>query len=625
MRTPAPWGPIRNLRDIEELERVPLDDRIDSWDANDWIRRGCDLAPEKAALHFLENGDPEAVPVTLSYRELRFRSNQVANLLHSLGVGPGDVVSYLLPTTPEHYCVQLGALAAGIACCINWMLKSEQLGELVRAARAKVLFALGPTPGYEIWENVQASRLPASVEVIAVRGPGGEMVPGRDFENLVSRQPGDRLSFRRAAQSDDVAAYIHSGGTTGSPKLVRLTHRGFAYKCWANTIIMAHVAEDVMFSDYPMFHIAGFFGRGILPLANGMTIVIPAPNGARNRNFIANYWKLVEKYRITIFSGVPTTLSVLAKNPPRGENIASLRPYFSTGSTGLPVEVAKEIEAAVGLRTLLTFGATEFTQNVTQPPRDGEARYGSAGIRIPYTRVRTVKLDRAGNVERECAAGEIGEVIVKGPSVTPGYVEPRYNEGLFTGDGWLISGDLGRLDEDGYLWLTGRAKDVIIRGGHNIDPTVIEEALRRHPAVLLAAAVAKPDAYAGELPIAYVQLAAGANATAEELRSFVRENIAERAAAPAEIFILEEMPLTDVGKPAKSKLCRDAAERALGAVLAPAAGGACLRVRVGPHETQGTSATIEISAAPGAARQKIENDIREVMKGFTMHYVIEWR
>ena len=160
------------------------------------------------------------------------------------------------------------------------------------------------------------------------------------------------------------------------------------------------------------------------------------------------------------------------------------------------------------MRVLLTYGATEYTQNVTQAPRDGDPKYGSPGIRLPYTQVKTVELD-GDTIKRECGVDEIGVVVVKGPSVTPGYLEPKYNEGVFTRDGWFNSGDLGRFDADGYLWLTGRVKDVIIRGGHNIDPSVIEETLLKHPDVLLAAAVSKPDAYAGELPIAYVQLVSG--------------------------------------------------------------------------------------------------------------------
>ena len=258
-----------------------------------------------------------------------------------------------------------------------------------------------------------------------------------------------------------------------------------------------------------MFHIAGFFGRGLMAIADGMSIVIPTPLGARDKRFIENYWKFVETFGITMFSGVPTTLAQLSKTPPKGENIKSLRPYAVTGSTAFPAEIARQLERQIGVRVFGSYGATEYTQNVAQPPRDGEAKYGSAGIRLPYSQIKIVELDDNDNIARECGPDEIGLVVVKGPSITPGYVDDKYNAGIFIGDGWFNSGDLGRIDPDGYLWLTGRAKDVIIRGGHNIDPLVIEETLLKNGDVLLAAAVSKPDAYAGELPIAYVELVNG--------------------------------------------------------------------------------------------------------------------
>src|SRR5262249_35245923 len=438
---------------------------------------------------------------------------QAANLLHSLGVSGGDAVLFVLPTLPQLYVVMLGAVAAGIGCGVNWMLKAEQLAELVRATKAKVIVTLGPTPGYEIWENVQAIRphIPPTVHILTVPGPGGVVIPETDFDALMSRQPGDRRPAAAGVAPDDIAAYVPSGGTTGSPKLVTLTHRGFAYKCWANAVVMAHTADDVIFADYPMFHIAGIFGRGYFAIAHGMSIVIPSPLGARDKRFIDNYWKFVDRFGITIFSGVPTTLAQLAKSGPHGEKLATLRDYACTGSTAFPAEIARQIERLIGVRVLLTYGATEYTQNVTQAPRDGDPKYGSPGIRLPYTQVRTVELD-GDVIRRECDTDEIGVVVVKGPSITPGYLEPKYNVGVFTRDGWFDSRDLRPVDADGYLWLTGRVKDVIIRGGHNIDPSVIEETLLKHGDVLLAAAVSKPDAYAGELPVAYVQLVAGARA-----------------------------------------------------------------------------------------------------------------
>jgi fatty-acyl-CoA synthase len=617
------YAPLRTLQDIEALERVPLEERIFSWDLNDWIARGCARDGAKIAIRYIADGDPASAAVEISYAELTARANQAANLFHSLGVTANDVVLFILPTLPQLFVTMLGALAAGIGCGVNWMLKPEHLAELVRATKAKVIVTLGPTPGYEIWENVQAIRphIPSTVPVLTVPGPGGAVISETDFDTLASRQPGDRLIFARNVAPDDIAAYVHSGGTTGSPKLVTLTHRGFAYKCWANAVVMAHTADDVIFADYPMFHIAGIFGRGYFALAHGMSIVIPSPIGARDKRFIENYWKFVDKFGITIFSGVPTTLAQLAKSGPRGERLASLREYACTGSTAFPAEVARQIESLIGVRVLLTYGATEYTQNVTQAPRDGDPKYGSPGLRLPYTQVKTVELD-GDVITRDCGTDEIGVVVVKGPSVTPGYLEPKYNEGVFTRDGWFNSGDLGRFDADGYLWLTGRAKDVIIRGGHNIDPSVIEETLLKHRDVMLAAAVSKPDAYAGELPIAYVELTPGARASADEIRDFALAQIPERAAAPKEIIVVDKMPLTDVQKPAKVELRRDAARRAFREVLADVADGK-LSVDVVPDPVKGNLTVISVAAA-GDARSAVEEKINERMKVFPSAYAIRW-
>ena len=616
------FPPIRTLADVEALERVPLDSRVYSWNLNDWLDRGCERDPGKIAIRYVPDGNPDSPEITLTYRELHQRSRQVANLFHSLGSGPTDPVIFLLPTMPELYVVMLAAVAASSACSINWMLKGDQLAELIRSTKAKVIVALGPTPGFEIWENLQAVRnaIPSSIHILTVAGPGGARDQTSDLLMRAAAMPGDRLTFTRDVKPDDIAALIHSGGTTSSPKLVRLTHRGFCYKCWANAVVMAHTPDDVVFADYPMFHIAGIFGRGYIAIAYGMQVVIPTPTGARDKRFIENYWKFVDKFKISFFSGVPTTLAQLAKSKPNGD-LSSLKSYACTGSTAFPAEVARQIEAAIGVRVLLTYGATEYTQNVTQAPRDGDPKFGSPGIRLPYTQVKVVELDDNGHVKRECKTDEIGVVIVKGPSVTPGYLDPKYNAGIFTADGWFNSGDAGRFDADGYLWLTGRIKDVIIRGGHNIDPTVIEETLLKHPDVLLAAAVSKPDGYAGELPIAYVQLTADARATADELRQFALEHIPERPAAPKEIIVLDKMPLTDVGKPVKVALRSDAARRAYREALDGVSDG--LSVDVVADPVKGQVAVIKVVRA-SAQRAATEAMIADKMKAFAIAHRIEW-
>lgn len=627
MAADADFPPIRTIRDIEALEAVPLAERIETWDTCALVRQGAAIDPGKTAMVYLADADLDAEPFTLTYRELMARFDRTANLLRGLGVGPGDVVAFLMPTVPQAFYVQIGGMAAGIVCCVNWMQEPSRIAEILRAARARVLVALGPEPDFGIWNKVEAIRgeLPDLRHVLTVAGPGGEIDPATDLDTLIARQPGDGLAFERHVGPEDTAAYVHSGGTTGAPKLARILHRGLAYKCWANTVIMAHRADERILADYPMFHIAGFFGRGVLPFVNGSTIVIPSAWGARSKRFLANYWKIIERYRISLLSGVPTTLSVLIDNPPDGEDVSSMRAYAPTGSAALPVETARRIERELGVRMLTTFGATEFTQNATMPPRDGDPRYGSTGIRIPYTEVKTVVVDAGGGIVRDCAVDEIGVVVVRGPSTIPGYVDPALDEGLYFPDGWLNSGDLGRIDADGYLWITGRAKDVIIRGGHNIDPSLIEDALSRHAAVRLVAAVGKPDAYAGELPVAYVQLRDGAAATPGELQAFGRARIAERAANPAEIFILDRMPLTDIGKPDKVALRNDAARRVFDAALVPlAADGVAVAVEVAPHAVHGTLATVTLSPRGAVEREAAERSVHDILDPFTIGHEVVW-
>src|SRR5882757_2252246 len=182
------YAPLRTLRDVEELERMPLEQRIFSWDLNDWIAQGCARDPGKIAIRYIADGDPAGEPVVVTYAELRTRAIAAANLFHSLGVGSNDVVLFVLPTLPQLFVGMLGALACGIACGINWMLKPEQLAELVRATKAKVIVTLGPTPGYEVWENVAAIRADVSrdVRILTVPGPSGTVMPETDFDTLAA-------------------------------------------------------------------------------------------------------------------------------------------------------------------------------------------------------------------------------------------------------------------------------------------------------------------------------------------------------------------------------------------------------------------------------------------------------
>jgi fatty-acyl-CoA synthase len=299
-----------------------------------------------------------------------------------------------------------------------------------------------------------------------------------------------------------------------------------------------------------------------------------------------------------------------------------------TGSTAMPVSIRKRFEQISGVRVLNSYGMTENTASIAIDPRDGETKEGSSGIRLPYTQIRAM-IDGPGQTMRPCEPDEIGMLQIKGPGLTPGYVNTEHDRGARTEDGWLITGDLGRIDSDGYVFVTGRAKDVIIRGGHNIDPAWIEEPLLQSPDVLHAAAVGKPDSHAGELPIAYVQLVPGSRATSSDLIEYLTGRVAERAALPKEVLLVDKLPLTDVGKPDKVALRQDIAERTFRSTLSEATGlsseNGQLNVSVRPHPRRGTQVSVAVTPPPQADRAVLAASIEGVMGQYAFPYDIDWR
>ncbi len=593
------------MADIEAIERMPLDRAIEDWTTYDLIAQSAATFADKPAFHFLTDGTAEESPLTISYAELGRRMIQAANLFRQLGVGPGDVVAYLLPNLPETIYTILGGTVAGAVAPVNWMLEPEHIVHILNSIGAKVLVTIGPTPGYEIWEKVQAvlPRLAHKPKVVRLRC----------FNRLMERQRGEVLDFERVIMPADVAAYLHTGGTTGKPKLAKLTHGGIAYHCWANAIAKGLTHHNTVFAGGPLYHTGGVILDVFSTYGIGTTSVILTPMGFRNRAVIQNYWKIAARFGLTMLNGVPTVLATLVNNA-GGEARPKLRPYMGTGSAPLPVEVAKRVESTFGIRPLSTYGATEFTCLISCPPRDGDPKYGSCGLPYAHSRFRAVILDDDGSYRRDCAVDEIGAIVLKGPGVIPGYVDEADNARLFVDGNWLVSGDLGRIDADGYLWITGRIKDVIIRGGHNIDSRVIEETLVAHPAVALAAAIGKPDAYAGELPVAYVQLKPGASATADEIKEFARAHIPERAAAPVDVTILDALPLTTIGKIYKPPLKHDAARRAFVAALETL--GIAAEVIVEDDARSGMRARITLADSARA------DEVRTVMGRYTMTFEI---
>lgn len=276
---------------------------------------------------------------------------------------------------------------------------------------------------------------------------------------------------------------------------------------------------------------------------------------------ISNYWRPVEKYRPTSLSAVPTMLAALAHVPRAGADISSIQ-YCRPGAAVLAPELAARFKRLFGLHVHESFGMTEMAGISTITPPGVEGPAGCVGFRLPYSQMRIVALDDQGNLsERSLPPGEQGVVLFKSPNLFSGFLDPADNAKTFTADGWLISGDMGWLDEQGRLRLSGRAKDLIIRSGHNIDPKVIEDALGAHPAVQFCAAVGAPDAYAGELPVVFATLMPGASASEAELLEFTAARVDEAPAKPRSVTIIDSMPMTNVGKIYKPDLRVLAAEK----------------------------------------------------------------
>jgi fatty-acyl-CoA synthase len=235
-------------------------------------------------------------------------------------------------------------------------------------------------------------------------------------------------------------------------------------------------------------------------------------------------------------------------------------------------------------------------------------RVGSIGLRYPYQDMRALILDGDNAYVRDAATDEIGVIAIRGPNVFAGYLDPAHNQGVWIsrdGENWLNTGDLGRQDADGYFWLTGRKKELIIRGGHNIDPRLIEEPLHRHPDVALAAAVGRPDAHAGETPVAYVQLKPGRSATPDALLAFAQGEIPERAAWPKEVRVVERLPLTNVGKIFKPELQQREIEHVVRAEAA-ACGAELVTLNFERDSARGVIAIVELRTESQALRKALE-------------------
>lgn len=562
--TDGPRPLVLEPEDVPRIEATPLPDRGLPDSTYALLCRTAEETPDAPALHLLgEHDGPWREAPTWTFADLLRRVHQAANLCLSLGLQPGGVVGFMTTNSGHMYAALFGVEAVGIASPINPMLSEDHAAHIFALTGAELLVT-------DAAHHAKALR-------VAERTPGIRTVLTIDeFAARAAEQNGDGLQTERRRGPADLAAYFHTGGTTGAPKVAPHTHAMQVYMAWALGCSGVYLGEAVALCGLPWFHVNAVHVTGLGPFAHGRAVVSLGPLGYRDKALMAEFWRVIEHFRVSAFSAVPTVYAALPPVPD-DVDLSSLR-AGAVGAAPLPSRVRAGFEAAAKVPMLEGYGLTEATCASSATPAFAP-RPGSVGLRLPYQRIKAVLVDADDRPVADRAPGETGVLAIAGPAVFPGYLGPDGPDPagkVF--DGWLVTGDLGRVDADGYVFLDGRAKDLIIRGGHNIDPLPVEEALLAHPAVRSAAVVGRPDPHAGEVPIGYVTVSAPV--TEAELVAWGAEHAPERAAAPKAVHIVGELPVTAIGKPFKPALVGDAIGRIVRDALAAAGAGGDVSVEV---------------------------------------------
>lgn len=590
--------------------------------------------PEAAAITFLPS--LEAEPIRLTHGAFLARLHRIARLFRSLGVGRGDVVTLLAPAVPDAIIALWAAQAVGIAHPVNTLLRTADIAAMMRVAGSRLLVALGPQTALgsqtalgpqagpdqsELWDKALA----AARETPSLRGivALGAIDPGAGSIHLASSLPADDSALENPPSADDVAAIFHTGGTSGAPKLARLSHANQAFVARSLATAWQLDATTRFVNGLPLFHVGGSIDFTLAPLTGGAEVMIPTATGLRNPAVVAGYWRMVDRFRPTVISGVPTSLGALFDVPTDGADLRSVR-LCATGGAFLPRALGEAFTKRFSVPVHQIYGMTECAGLIATANTKTGPLAGTIGSAIPGVEVAAFRLLAGDKIGERLPPDESGVLVVRGPNVFPGYLGEI--SAPLTEDGWLITGDIGSVDADGLIRITGRAKDVIIRGGHNIDPAVIEDAAASHPQVAASAAIGRPDIYAGEVPMLYVVLRSESAEILADLRAHLERSVPEDPARPKAIVVLPALPMTVVGKLDKVALRRDAAARAAGEALDadPLFIGTCREITVSDAHKGGIMVEVTITAPPetGAA---LAGAADRLLSGFSFEHKVTLR
>jgi long-chain acyl-CoA synthetase len=457
---------------------------------------------------------------TVTYRELDDVSARVAQALWAAGCEPGDRVGLMLPNVPEFPFAYYGALRAGCTVVpMNVMLKQREIAYYLGDPEAKVAIVW-----HALANQARAGARQAGAQLIAVR-PGDFGCPATEPTHAVVPRVGD-----------EVAVILYTSGTTGSPKGAMLTHDNLVHTCHNVGTVLGVGPDDVTLGTLPLFH---SFGQTV---ALNSAVRVGACLTLIPRFDPTLVLERIERDRVTIFLGVPTMFHALLHSPDRQRfDTSSLRICVSGGAS-IPVEVLSAFEEQFGCVIREGYGLSETGAAGTFNPQ-GKRKPGSIGTALPGTEVSVLGRDGAA-----LPAGEVGEIALRGYHVMKGYWNRDEATGeVLSDDGWLRTGDLGRVDREGYFYIVDRKKDMIIRGGYNVYPREIEEILYEHPAISAAAVLGIPDEAMGEEVGAAVVLKPGYELEPAEIRTFVKQRVAGYK-YPRQVWFLDQLPVGPTGK-----------------------------------------------------------------------------
>ncbi len=614
--------PVVSIGDIEALEQLPYDSLVPARSLYQLFEATARLHPDRQALTVLTGKSGQTCEVSRTHRELLADISQAANLFRSFGITPGGpTIAFLCPILPQVFPALLGAQVAGVASSINFMLSETAIADLLEAQGARVLVIPSESADAAIWQKAKnvATRM-SSLRTILIMGESHDLEDRFvSFDELIAAQR-NSLDFEPSIDRELVCALFHTGGTTGRPKLVRLTHGNQIHAAWSFAQVHGIDERDVALNGFPLFHVGGTMTAGLSVLAAGGHVVIPSPYSLRSPEAIRDYWHIVDRFRATIISGVPTSIAALAEVPIGSCDIGTVRMALTGGSV-LPKAIGDRFQDRTGLRLFETYGMTETAAAIAFNPGLGEPLQGSVGFRAPFARTKIVPLGDA-DMRNECPPLTSGLVLAKGPQVFPGYVDPSHNVGVLTEDHWIATGDVGYLTPDQHLVLTGREKDLIVRSGHNIDPAAIEDVANAFPGVQMSSAVGMPDAYAGEVPILFVVPSPNQTIDAEQLREFVDNNVNEPPARPRRIVQLDALPVTAVGKIFKPALRDLAVREKVGAEIERIFGaGTGAEIEVDKDDKLNTLVRVSVASDD----EKLVAELAESLSALPQTYRIERR